>query len=263
MPRQLGGDRLDRLAHDGRHVHGHPLAVEVGEEAAEPGDGAAAVDHRAVAAGPSNRRLQPADLLLGHLDRIEALAAHLEREAAELAERVAHAREQLRVLLDEVARAEVAAGLLVGEDDEHEVAGELGALPLRAHEGADEHRDARLHVERAAAPDVAVLEPALERRVRPVLAGGRDDVDVPLEQERRRVAAGEAADEVRPAGLLLVELRLAARVLELRAEELDARRFVAGRVRRVEPDQLLQELRRAQHSSSSAVSSRSTSSSVL
>ncbi len=75
VPRQLGGDPLDRLAHDGRHVHGHPLAVEVGEEAAEPGDGTAAVDHRAVPAGPPNRRLQPADLLLGHLDRIEALAA--------------------------------------------------------------------------------------------------------------------------------------------------------------------------------------------
>ena len=30
--------------------------------------------------------------------------------------------EQLRVLLDEEARAEVAAGLLVGEDDEDEVA---------------------------------------------------------------------------------------------------------------------------------------------
>ena len=187
----------------------------------------------------------------------------LEREAAELAERVAHPREQLRVLLDEEARAEVAAGLLVREHDEHEIAGELGALPLRTHEGADEHRDAGLHVECAAAPEIAVLEPALERRVDPVLACGRDDVDVPLKQERRRVAAGEAADEVRPAGLLLVELRLAARVLEVRAQELDARPFVAGRVRRVEPDQLLQELRRAQHSWSSAVSSLSTSSSVL
>ncbi len=62
-------------------------------------------------------------------------------------------REQLRVLLDEEARAEVAAGLLVREHDEHEIAGELDALPLRTHEGADEHRDAGLHVERAAAPD--------------------------------------------------------------------------------------------------------------
>ena len=91
------------------------------------------------------------------------------REAAELAERVAHPREQLRVLLDEEARAEVAAVLLVGEDDEDEVAGQRDVLPLRAQEGVDEHRDAALHVERAAAPDVAVDEPALERRVRPRL----------------------------------------------------------------------------------------------
>ena len=94
----------------------------------------------------------------------------VEREAAELAERVAHPLEQLRVLLDEEARAEVAAGLLVGEDDEHEVAGQLDALALRAQERVHEHRHAGLHVERAAAPDVAVLEPRLERRVRPVLA---------------------------------------------------------------------------------------------
>ena len=165
-------------SHDRRHVHGHPLPVEVGEEAAEPGDRPAAVHHRAVPAGPAHRRLQPADLLLGHLDRVEALAADVEREAAELAERVAHPLEQLGMLLDEELRAEVAAGLLVGEDDEHDVARELHALALRAQEGVNEHRDARLHVERAAAPDVAVLELGLERRVRPVLAGRRDDVDV-------------------------------------------------------------------------------------
>ena len=36
VPRQLGGDPLDHLAHDGRDVHRQPLAVEVGEQAAEP-----------------------------------------------------------------------------------------------------------------------------------------------------------------------------------------------------------------------------------
>ena len=110
----------------------------------------------------------------------------VERGAAELAERVPHALEQLRVLLDQEARAEVAAGLLVGEHDEDEVARQRDVLAPRAQEGVDEHRDAALHVERAAAPDVAVLEPRLERRVRPVLSGRRDDVDVALEQQRRR-----------------------------------------------------------------------------
>ena len=61
-----------------------------------------------------------------------------------------------------------------------------------------------------------------------MLARGRDDVDVALEQERRRVAAGEAATRFGRAGLLRVELRLAARVLELRAQELDAARSLPG-----------------------------------
>jgi hypothetical protein len=49
----------------------------------------------------------------------------------------------------------------------------------------------------------------------------------------------------------------------LRANELDAGRLVSGRVRGVEADQLLQELRHCQHNSSSTVSSRSTSAGVL
>ena len=92
---------------------------------------------------------------------------------------------------------------------------------------------------------------------------GRHHVDVPLQQEWRRIAAAQAADEVRPARLLLVRLRLAANLVELRPEEVDAGRLVPRRVRRVEANQLLQELDNVQHSSSSAVSSRSTSSAVL
>ena len=167
------------------------------------------------------------------------------------------------MLLDEEARAELAAVLLVGEDDQHEVARELHALALRAQERAHEHRDAALHVERAAPPDVAVDELAGERRVRPGLSRRRDDVDVSLEEERLRVAARESRDEVRPRRVLRVELRLAARLLEQRLDELDARALVSGRVRRVEPDQLLQELGDGQHSSSSAVRRRSTSAAVL
>ena len=167
------------------------------------------------------------------------------------------------MLLDEEAGAEVATVLLVGEDEQDEIAGELDALPLRAQERVHEHRHAGLHVERAAPPDVAVLEPALERRVRPGLAGRRDDVDVALEQQRLRAAAGKAADEVRPAGLLLEGLRLEPFLLEQALDERDARRLVARRVRRVEPDQVLEKLSDGQHSSSSAVRSRSTSSAVL
>ena len=52
-----------------------------------------------------------------------------QREAAELAEREADALEELGMLLDEEARAEVAAVLLVGEHAEDEVARRPYALP--------------------------------------------------------------------------------------------------------------------------------------
>ena len=78
LARQLRGDPIDELAHDRRHVHRHALPVEVGEQLPEPRDRAAAVHHRAVPARPADGRLQPADLLLRHLDRIEALAAEVE-----------------------------------------------------------------------------------------------------------------------------------------------------------------------------------------
>ena len=261
--RQLGGDPLDELAHDRRHVHRCPLPVEVAQELAEARNRFAAVDERAVTTRPADRRLQPADLLLDDLDRIEALPADQDARAAELAEPVADAGEELGMLFGEEARALVAAVFLVGEDDEYEVAGQRDVLPLRPQERVHEHRDAALHVERAAAPDVPVDEPALERRVRPALPARGDDVDVALEEQRRRVAALEPGDEVRPARHPLEGLRLAARLLEQAADELDALGLVAGRIRRVEADQRLRKLDDVHASSPSAASSRSTSAGVL
>ena len=95
------------------------------------------------------------------------------------------AGERLRPLLGEELRAEVAAVLLVREHAEDCAAGRHAALDLRPHERGDHHRDARLHVERAASPDDAVDELGVERRMRPLLAGRRDDVDMAVEKERR------------------------------------------------------------------------------
>jgi len=66
--------------------------------------------------------LQQAALLLRDLDRVEAAAGDRLRERAELAERVPDAGERLRPLLREEAGSVEAAGLLVGDDREHEVA---------------------------------------------------------------------------------------------------------------------------------------------
>ena len=97
---------------------------------------------------------------------------------------------------------------------------------------------------RAASPDVSVDELAAERRPRPVLARGRDDVDVALEEERRalsRCREGARRDSAAPDLLHRVRLSTPASSSRL-ADELDALGFVPGRVRRVEPDQALEEL---------------------
>jgi hypothetical protein len=66
------------------------------------------------------------------------------------------------------------------------------------------------------------------------------------EQRERRAAAcaSQPRDEVRPLGHLRVQLALDARVLQEVAEQLRRRGLVAGRVRRVDADQLPQELDR-------------------
>ena len=121
----------------------------------------------------------------------------------------------MRVLLDEELRAVVAACLLVRQHGQDDVARKLRCVAGCAQEGRDHHRDAALHVERSASPDPAVDEVAAERRPRPALTGGRDDVDVPLQQQGRPVApAAQPGDEIRPRGILRVQLDLAARVLE-------------------------------------------------
>ncbi len=159
------------------------------------------------------------------------------REAAELADRVADAVEQLGVLAHEELGAERAAGLLVGHQAEDHVARRLLAARERAHERGEHHRDAALHVERAAPPDVAVGDLAGERRMRPVAARG-DDVDVALQQQRRTGAAtAQARDQVRPRRLGREDARLAAELLEQVADPLDARALVARRVARVEAQQ--------------------------
>ena len=52
-----------------------------------------------------------------------------QREAADLADRLGAALEQLRVVVDQPVRAVAAAGLLVGEEGEHDVA--AGRRPVR------------------------------------------------------------------------------------------------------------------------------------
>ena len=158
-----------------------------------------------VAAGAADRRAQRAHLLLGDLDRVHAPTRDVEREAADLAERVARPAEHVGMVLGEELRAEVAARLLVREHGEDDAAGRYASLGLRPQERRDHHCHTRLHVERAATPNHAVDDLGRKRRMRPLLAGRGDDVDVAVEEEwRAAVVSGQARDEVRSFGVARV-----------------------------------------------------------
>jgi hypothetical protein len=71
-----------------------------------------------VAAGSVQDCPQPADLLLGYLDRVEPALADVEREAPKFADGVADTIEQPGVLFHQVLRTVIAAALLVTQDEE-------------------------------------------------------------------------------------------------------------------------------------------------
>jgi hypothetical protein len=121
----------------------------------------------------------------------------------------------------------VPPGLLVRGAGEQDVAGEAGnGIHCRVTSGRPcllrEHRDHRelhgrgaLHVDGAAAPDVAVRDVGVERGVRPAFRWSGDHIEVGQQQERvatgaiaaqpggHRAAARERLDDLRPkAGIL-------------------------------------------------------------
>ena len=150
------------------------------------------------------------------------------------------------VVFDEEAGAEVAACLLVAVEDEDQVAGGRECLVPDSQQRGEEHRDAAFHVERAAAPDLPVDEISGERRLLPARAGGGDDIDVPVEQKRRRLPASrEPHDKVRPLRVAGIEGRLEAGGLEDPGDVLEAGAFVSGRVGGVEAKQRLQQFDRS------------------
>jgi hypothetical protein len=99
-----------------------------------------------------------------------------------------------------------------------------------------------------------------------LLARGRDDVDVAVEKERRAAARPrQACDEVRTLRIARVELALDACRGQQPADVLDALALGSRRVRRVEAEQVAQELDRVGegYSDARASSSLSTSACVL
>jgi len=147
------------------------------------------------------------------------------------------------MLLTQPLEAEAVADLLVGGRREDQVAARPEPLTRERGDGDGVRRDLALHVERAAPPNLAVPQLARERRHRPLGRIGEHDIGVTHEEKRRAVTAANPGHEVRALRHLRDQLAGDAARLEVVAQQLGRDRFVAGRVRRVDADQPLQEVR--------------------
>ena len=109
--------------------------------------------------------------------------------------------------LDEPLRPERAARLLVGEEREDEVARRHDPVAAEPAGDRDHHRVHVLHVDRAAAPHVAVLHRTGEGVHRPLRRLGGHDVEVPVDEQRATLAvrAGQPAEDVAASGRAGVE----------------------------------------------------------
>ena len=200
---------------------------------------------RGVAGDAVGRQAKAKDALLRDADAVVAPAVVGDDRAAALVEQVVAAH-LVGVLLADPHRAELAADLLVDDDDDEQVAARRApALARQRQRRRDLGRGLRLHVQRAAAPDEAVLEIAGPRVVRPVLGRREHGVDVRQQAQRRPVgAAAQPRDEVRALVHGAQQRDLEAGAAQLGGEHLLRDALVAGRVDRVRADQALKKLRR-------------------
>ena len=260
---QLGGERrdaagtLERLSRrrdavaEDRRQERLRLGAELrlDRERAQPLDEPRRLDERVV--GDRRHRRVPAPSvhaqperrahLLRRRAQVQHATAELDAVACALVDREVGAA-RIRMLAHEPLQPEVVADLLVRGRGEDQVAGRLEALARERRQRDRVRRDLPLHVERTSTPDLAVAQLAAERVRVPLRRVGEHDVRVREERERgAAVRPAHPRDEVRPVGHVRVQLALDPRLVEVRAQELRGGRLVAGRIRRVDADQLLEE----------------------
>lgn len=103
------------------------------------------------------------------------------------------------MVLDHEPGPVVAAALLIGEGGEYDVAGRAVSGARRVEQRRHHHRDHPLHVHGTAAPQDALVDLGCEGIALPTLCGGRNDVDVAVQQERLGFAfPTQPRDEVWP-----------------------------------------------------------------
>ena len=202
---------------------------------------------RTVAARTAERDHHLAAALLRDHDRIEPAAADMKRHATGLTDRMPDPSEQFGVSVHQPPGAGDASGLLVGENGQDQVA-RGSAAGLRPDQRRHHHRHAALHVERPAAPQVAVDDVAAEGPVPPLLVDCRDYVDMALQKQRRRFPTSlDARDQVGPSRLALVSSEIDVRVAQQALDVLDRDALLSGRVGGVKPDEVARELDHERH----------------
>ena len=241
-PAQRVAHALELQADRRRDVNRQSGAVEGGQHPTQPRHRATAHGQRAVSARTAQRQQQLAAALLRDHHRVEAPAAHLLRVAATLADRVADAGEEVRVVVGEPGGAVDAPGLLVGQHDQEEIPRRRHTFALGAQEGADHHRHPVLHVEGAAPPDPALDQLGREGWMGPALVDGGDHIGVALQDQARATPSLQPGDQVRPAGIGPVSVPVDAGFGQQPADVLDTGLFVPRGVGGVEADQLPEQL---------------------
>ena len=165
-------------------------------------------------ATPWVRSREPEDFLLAERERVEAPAAELDRDPAALVDDEVAADQRRGAPRRAIGRLAPRPLLVGGRHHQQLAARRAPTARGRAHRGGELGRDLALHVERAAAPDLAVVELAAQRAAAPLLGVGGHGVDVTEQaQGRARRRPAQPRDEVGALGLggrqLAVEARLA------------------------------------------------------
>ena len=250
VERQAGelGDALEQRVDRGGQLQRPRVAAEPCHRLGQVRHRVVGVDLAPVPRATVGDEAHPRQALLGGLQQVRAATVDVDREAADLTDRLGGALEQLRAVVDRPARAEAAAGLLVREHRDDDVPGRLAPLAGHLPDDGQDHRVHVLHVHGAAAPDQAVDLLGAERVHGPVLGPRRHDVEVTVQHERgpRRVLALEPHDDAGPAGGALEQLGVEPDLGEQAHDVLGGRALprpgVVAVVRRVDADEVAADL---------------------
>ena len=195
-----------------------------------------------MAAPPEHAKQERRRHLLGGRAQVHDAVSERDALAAAFVHGVVRAH-GVRVLSYEPLEPEPRTDLLVGGGDEDHVAGAAPAFARERRERDGGRSHLALHVECAAAPDLVADQLGPERVVLPCGRVGEHDVGMREERERRPVTgAAKPCDEVCTLGHTREELALDPRRLEVVAQQLRRQGLVAGRVRRIDADEPLEQL---------------------